>query len=71
MPKSRVAAREDQRLPLGWNEALQSMKVGERRLIWLPPELARASAQEPVEGTQLLDLELLAIREREAAAASH
>jgi peptidylprolyl isomerase len=67
-----AVVRLDQRLPLAWNEALQAMKVGERRLLWMPPDLARTAGQAPAEGTQLLDLELLAIRdEAAAAAASH
>ena len=53
--------RLDDKMPLGWNEALRMMVVGEKRRIWIPEELAYAGAEDRPEGMLIFDVELLAI----------
>jgi len=55
--------RLDDQMPLGWNEALRMMVVGEKRRIWIPEELAYAGAEERPQGMLIFDVELLAIEQ--------
>jgi FKBP-type peptidyl-prolyl cis-trans isomerase len=50
-------------LPPGLAEAVQQMVVGERRLLWIPEDLASSGPVKPAPGTLVYDLELLAIYE--------
>jgi peptidylprolyl isomerase len=53
------------RLIQGWNEALMGMKVGERRLLIIPPELGYGRAGSPPRippnATLVFDMELLGV----------
>jgi len=54
----------------GWTEALQLMKVGEKRQLWIPSELAYGPVPRPgIPGNSVLvfDVELLEIMKQDAA----
>jgi peptidylprolyl isomerase len=53
----------DESMPLGWNEALQMMVVGERRRIWIPEELAYGGAPDRPAGMLIFEVELREIGE--------
>ena len=46
----------------GWREALMSMKIGEKRRLWIPPELAYRNQPGRPKGMVVFDLEVVAIR---------
>jgi FKBP-type peptidyl-prolyl cis-trans isomerase len=48
----------------GWSEALQSMGVGERWRLWIPPDLAYRGRSGRPQGMVVFDLELLSIERR-------
>jgi peptidylprolyl isomerase len=50
----------------GWTEALQLMKVGEQRRLWIPEELAYKGRPGSPQGMLVFDVELLEITEGEA-----
>lgn len=52
-------------MPLGWNDAIYQMLIGERRRIWIPEELAYAGAEGRPEGLLIFDVELLEILDEE------
>lgn len=45
----------------GWTEALQQMKVGEKRRLWLPPELAYQGRPHGPQGMLVFDMKLLEV----------
>lgn len=49
------------KLPLGFNEALRQMVEGERRVIWIPEDLAYAGAEGRPEGMLIFDVRLVSI----------
>jgi len=49
------------KMPLGWNEALRMMVVGEKRRIWIPEELAYAGRDDRPQGMLIFDVELIGI----------
>jgi FKBP-type peptidyl-prolyl cis-trans isomerase len=53
----------DDRMPVGWNEALKLMVVGEKRRIWIPEDLAYAGRPDRPKGMLVFDVELLDILE--------
>jgi FKBP-type peptidyl-prolyl cis-trans isomerase len=53
----------DHRKPLGWNQALQMMVVGEKRRIWVPEELSYAQVEGRPQGMLVFEVELLGIEE--------
>ncbi len=50
------------RLVPGWTEAMKLMVEGERRLLWIPEELAYAGAPHRPSGMMVVDVELIQIR---------
>ena len=66
---SSVARNEAATFPLtqvipGWTEALQLMRIGEKRRFWIPGKLAYEGSPDPNDpkGTLVFDIELLDIR---------
>ena len=56
----------DERMPVGWNEALTLMVVGEKRRIWIPREIAYPDDKEHrPRGMLVFEVELLSILEPE------
>ena len=53
----------DQNKPMGWNEAMQLMVVGEKCRIWIPQELAYGNVEGRPKGMLVFDVELLEIQE--------
>jgi FKBP-type peptidyl-prolyl cis-trans isomerase len=53
----------DDRMPIGWNEALKLMVVGEKRRIWIPEDLAYGGREGRPEGMLVFEVELLDIME--------
>jgi peptidylprolyl isomerase len=51
------------RMPMGWNEALKLMVVGEKRRIWIPEELAYRGREDRPQGMLVFEVELLDILE--------
>jgi FKBP-type peptidyl-prolyl cis-trans isomerase len=51
----------DQRMPMGWNYALQQMVEGEKRRIWIPEELAYGKRKDRPQGMLIFEVELLSI----------
>jgi len=51
--------------PMGWNEALAMMVVGEKRRIWIPEDLAYAGQKNRPQGMLVFDLELLSFERAE------
>lgn len=45
----------------GWTEGLQLMKVGEKRRMWIPEELAYQGRQGPPKGMLVFDVEMLEV----------
>jgi peptidylprolyl isomerase len=50
------------RMPMGWNEALKMMVVGEKRRIWIPEELAYGGREDRPKGMLVFEVELLEIQ---------
>lgn len=48
-------------MPLGWNEALYGMVEGEKRLVWIPEDLAYAGRKNRPQGMLVFEIELLTI----------
>ena len=53
-----------QTMPIGWNEALFKMVPGEKRLVWIPEDLAYAGQENRPEGMLVFEIELLSIDPR-------
>jgi peptidylprolyl isomerase len=51
------------RMPMGWNEALKMMVVGEKRRIWIPEELAYGGREDRPQGMLVFEVELLEIQD--------
>lgn len=51
------------RMPMGWNEALRMMVVGEKRRIWIPEELAYGGREDRPQGMLVFEVELLEIQD--------
>jgi FKBP-type peptidyl-prolyl cis-trans isomerase len=51
------------KMPMGWNEALKMMVVGEKRRIWIPEELAYGGREDRPQGMLVFEVELLEIQE--------
>lgn len=47
--------------PVGWNEAVRQMVEGEKRLIWIPKELAYGDRKDRPQGMLTFQVELIAI----------
>jgi peptidylprolyl isomerase len=56
----------DSTMPIGWNEALRMMVEGERRLLWIPAELAVAGRPDWPRGPLIFDVELIEILDKPA-----
>ena len=54
----------DASLPLGLNEALMQMVEGERRVVWIPKDLAYGRRSDRPEGMLIVDVRLLSIEPR-------
>jgi FKBP-type peptidyl-prolyl cis-trans isomerase len=46
----------------GWTEAVQLMVVGEKRLVWIPEELAYKGQPDAPAGMLVFEIELLEIK---------
>lgn len=55
--------------PLGFNQALQMMVVGEKRRFWIPPELGYGEGEGRPQGMLIFEVELLEIKDRSIPAA--
>jgi peptidylprolyl isomerase len=55
----------DASMPLGWNEALSNMLPGEKRLVWIPEDLAYAGQTNRPEGMLVFEIELLSVEPRQ------
>ena len=53
----------DERMPLGWNEALYLMVEGEKRRIWIPEQLAYGGRSDRPQGMLVFDVDLIAIED--------
>ena len=53
----------NQNKPMGWNEAMRLMVVGEKRRIWIPEDLAYGNVEGRPQGMLIFDVELLEIIE--------
>jgi peptidylprolyl isomerase len=51
----------DDKMPLGWNEAIFGMVTGEKRLVWIPEDLAFAGHKNRPQGMLVFEIELRAI----------
>jgi len=51
----------DDSMPLGWNDAMRAMVVGEKRRIWIPANLAYGDVEGRPKGMLVFDVELKAI----------
>lgn len=52
-------------LPFGFNEALFGMVVGEKRLVWIPEDLAYRGQKDRPQGMLVFEIELLSIEPRQ------
>ncbi len=55
-------------MPAGFNEALLTMVTGEKRLVWIPEELAYGGRADRPQGMLVFEMELLSIEPREVDA---
>jgi peptidylprolyl isomerase len=55
----------DETQPLGVNEGIRMMVVGERRRFWIPEELAFLGKDDKPQGMVIFEAELLSIKEAE------
>jgi FKBP-type peptidyl-prolyl cis-trans isomerase len=51
------------KMPIGWNEALKMMVVGEKRRMWIPEELAYGGREDRPQGMLVFEVELLEIQD--------
>jgi peptidylprolyl isomerase len=51
----------DDGMPLGWNEALLQMTPGEKRLYWIPEDIAYGGRSDRPKGMLVFEIELLSI----------
>jgi peptidylprolyl isomerase len=51
----------DDSMPLGWNEAIHAMVTGEKRLVWIPEDLAYSGHTGRPQGMLVFEIELLSI----------
>ena len=52
-------------LPVGFNEALYDMVSGEKRLVWIPEDLAYGGRKDRPQGMLVFEMELLSIESRQ------
>ena len=55
----------DETKPFGWNEALFGMVSGEKRLVWIPEDLAYGGQKDRPKGMLIFEIELLSIEPRQ------
>lgn len=55
----------DHTQPMGWNEILRMMVVGEKRRVWIPRELGFLGKQDKPDAMVVFDLELIAFEDQE------
>ncbi|MCH7779412.1 MAG: FKBP-type peptidyl-prolyl cis-trans isomerase [Acidobacteria bacterium] len=55
----------DETMPFGWNEALFGMVSGEKRLVWIPEDLAYGGQKNRPKGMLVFEIELLSIEPRQ------
>ena len=51
----------DHTKPLGWNEAVMAMQVGEKALVWIPEDMAYGGRSDRPKGMLVFEIELLSV----------